>query len=218
MRAITMMLASHASPFDDSEAGDYQLIEIPSDRVDEEMRIAGASSGIPDTLQGLWWMDGNPLPDEVISFGASTWSAAEQATRIRVYGQRIWSWHGNILGRLLYHMARMSRLVYELHFDPDLTLGTITPNISVLGARFRVPESLLRLTLRRKGDGLWLRESRFFGVFHHVYHLRRIVGGDGARLDTFAAYVESAPARSFLAVRLMAGHGQPEVESRAMRS
>jgi hypothetical protein len=60
----------------DSEAGvsaGFELIEIRSEQVDQEMIIAGESSGIPEVLQGLWWMDGNPLPDEVISLGGSTW-------------------------------------------------------------------------------------------------------------------------------------------------
>lgn len=196
-----MMVAIHALPFADEMHADYDLIEIPSDRVDEEMLIAGGSSGIPDALQGLWWMDGNPLPDEVISLGASTWNPDEQTTRIVVYGERIWSWHANIPGRMLYRMARRSRLVYELQLDQDPTHGTITPIIDILGARVRVPRWLVALTMERVRDGLWLRKSRFFGLIPHVYHLRRIVSGDGSRLDTYAAYVESAPPRSFLAVR-----------------
>ena len=196
-----MMHAPHTPAFDGRAHTDYTLIEILSDQVDEEMLIASESSGIPDALEGLWWMDGNPLPDEVISFGASRWNSDERATRIVVYGERIWSWHGNLAGRLLYRRTRRVRLVYEFRFDPDMTHGTIVPIITFLGIRVRIPGALTRLTMERVRDGLWLRKSLFFGLIPHIYHLRRIVSGAGSRLDTYAAYVKAAPPRSFLAIR-----------------
>lgn len=179
----------------------YELIEVSSDTINREMRIAGPMSGIPEVLQGLWWMDGNPLPDEVISLGRSIWNQDTRSTGIEVYGERIWSWHASIWGRSAYALAYRSRLVYELAFDEKLCVGTITPVMRVLGRRVRVPESLVRLTMHLEYDGVWRRESRLFGLFHHAYRLRRIVRGDGAREEAFADYVRSAPARSLLAVR-----------------
>ncbi|WP_437581389.1 hypothetical protein [Sorangium sp. So ce887] len=183
------------------EGSEYELIEISSDQVDREMLLAGPSSGIPEALQGLFWMDGNPLPDEVISLGGSTWDAGTSTTRIHVYGERIWSWHANLRGRGLYALVRAARLVYELRLNADLTFGAIVPFVCLAGRRVRIPEPLARFTMRRVSDGHWLRESRFFGLFHHVYDLRRIVRGDGSRTDAFAAYATLAPARSALAVR-----------------
>jgi hypothetical protein len=184
-----------------SRAGGYELIEVPSDQVDTEMLVAGGASGFPGVLQGLWWMDGNPLPDELMSLGGSTWNAETRTTRIRVYGERVWSWHGNLLGRGLYALARLSRLDYELRLDDDLSSGVITPIVSVLGKQVRVPGRVARLTLRFVRDGHWIRESCFFGLFYHVYDLRRVVRGDRARLPAFAEYLRSAPPRSYLAVR-----------------
>ncbi|WP_437321563.1 hypothetical protein [Sorangium sp. So ce385] len=184
-----------------TEGSAYELIEIPSDRVDREMLVAGPSSGIPEALQGLFWMDGNPLPDEVVSLGGSVWDAETSTTRIHVYGERVWSWHADLRGRGLYALVRAARLVYELRLDAERTFGEIVPFVSLAGRRVRVPEQLARLTMRRVSDGHWLRESWFFGVFHHVYDLRRIVCGDGSRTDAFAAYASSAPARSALAAR-----------------
>lgn len=198
MEAFTRVLSSSMLM---SKAGDYELIEVPSDEVDREMLVAGGSSGFPGLLQGLWWMDGNPLPDELLSLGGSTWNPETRTTRIQVYGERVWSWHGNLLGRGLYALTYLSRLDYELRFDDDLSTGTITPIIRVFGSEVRIPERVAKLTLRLVRDGHWLRESCFFGLFYHVYDLRRIVRGDRSRLDAFTAYAKSAPARTYLAVR-----------------
>jgi hypothetical protein len=197
MGAIAEGHASSALTFEDG----YQLIEIRSDQVDREMFIAGEASGIPAVLQGLWWMDGNPLPDQVISLGASRWDPETCTTRIHVYGERIWSWDGNVLGRSLYAFVRAVSLVYELRFNQDLTSGTILPIVRLGGKQVRIPGALTKFTMRFVHEGLWLRESWFFGVFYHRYDLRRIVRSDGSRMDAFAEYARAAPARSYLAVR-----------------
>ncbi|MGK3983587.1 hypothetical protein WME99_11165 [Sorangium sp. So ce136] len=196
-----MDLAAVTMPFEASVGSDYELVEVRSDQVDREMLLASESSGIPEALQGLFWMDGNPLPDEVISLGRSTWHRETSTTRIHVYDERIWSWHADLQGRGLYALARATRLVYELRFNADLTFGDIVPFVSLAGKRVRVPEQLTRFTMRRVSEDHWLRDSWFVGLFHHVYDLRRIVRGDGSRTDAFSTYARSAPPLSALAVR-----------------
>ena len=61
-------------------------------QIDEYVPIADARTGLPESLQGIFWMDGNPLPDKVVSFAASTWDAENRRTSIKVYGEGIWSW------------------------------------------------------------------------------------------------------------------------------
>ncbi|WP_437627691.1 hypothetical protein [Sorangium sp. So ce1151] len=59
-----MRFAAVTMPFEASVGSDYELVEVRSDQVDREMLLAGESSGIPEALQGLFLMDGNP-PDQV---------------------------------------------------------------------------------------------------------------------------------------------------------
>ena len=65
---------------------------------------------IPTNLQGLFYMEGNPAPDDIASFGGSDWafndydgvSDASVDAEISVYGNRVWSWHDNAAGRATY--------------------------------------------------------------------------------------------------------------------
>jgi hypothetical protein len=36
-----------------------------------DLHVKGAGPTVPASLRGLWWMDGNPLPEVVLSFAES---------------------------------------------------------------------------------------------------------------------------------------------------
>lgn len=180
----------------------YQLVAFASEDADQVMTIGDGSTGIPPALQGLWWMDGNPLADKLVSFGASPWSPDTGQTSIVVYGEAIWSWHGDLEGRALYASVRAADLVYEVDYDEDLTFATITPTVKVGPVRVRVPASIVRFTATRISDDLWLRHSYLHGRLVHTYAFRRVVRGDGTREPAYDAYVAAAPPTSFIAERV----------------
>jgi len=114
-----------------------ELFAISKEEVDKEMLAATADLGIPPTLRGIFWMEGNPAPDELASFGGSAWtfkdfdgfSDASVDAEIAVYGNRVWSWHDTKLGRATYQKAAMSKLTYKFHCDEavvhcDITIST----------------------------------------------------------------------------------------------
>jgi len=180
----------------------YRLVELDSVDADQALLRADDSTGTPPFLQGLWWMDGNPLPDKVISFARSPWDAATRTTHIDVYDEGIWSWHASLDGRALYEWVRTFELVYELTYDETLSFVTIIPTVKVAGHRVAVPESVVKFTAERVDDDLWLRRSYLNGRLEHTYSLRRIVRADGERLPTYDDYVAAAPARSVVAERV----------------
>lgn len=183
----------------DRDYGGYVLDEVSSEAIDTRIPPADGSKGLPERLQGLWWMDGNPLPDEIVSFANSEWNARERKTSIAVFDEDIWSWHGSEQGRALYDFVRKFELVYELSFDEGLNLGEITPVVRIQGREFRVPKALVRFTARYAGDGHFIRESYFFGQLAHTYDFRRVVKADGTREKDYDAYVEQAPDTSLVA-------------------
>jgi hypothetical protein len=180
----------------------YRLVPFASEDADQAMIVGDGSTGIPPALQGLWWMDGNPLADKIVSFGASPWNDETHQTSIVVYGEGIWSWHGDLEGRALYASVRASELVYELTYDADLTFAEIVPIVKVGPARLRVPQSLVRFTASRISDELWLRHSYLHGRLVHTYAFRRIVRGDGSREPAYDEYVAAAPPTSLIAERI----------------
>jgi hypothetical protein len=180
----------------------YRLEAFDSVDVDRHVVIGDDSTGLPEELHGLWWMHGNPLPDKVLTFGGSPWNAEQRTTRIVVYDEGVWTWHGDLAGTALYAWVRHFELVYELSYDEDVAFAVIVPTVRIGGVRVRVPESVVKLTAQRLSDGLWLRLSYLGGHLVHAYALRRIVTGDGQRESAYDEYVAAAPPLSLVAERV----------------
>lgn len=166
-----------------------ELEAIESGQIDEALPATPVEgSGVPEAIQGLWWMRGNPVADEVMSFGGSVWDAENRRTYVCVYGAGIWSWHDNLLGRQGYGFASDRRLTYEVQFNDDLTSAEIVPIITVLGRQVRVPNWVARFSMRRESDDIWVRESTAGPIPLGDYTFTRIVSPDGSRLPVFDEY------------------------------
>jgi hypothetical protein len=179
----------------------FTLVSVPTAEIDKFMVIADESSPIPAKLQGLWWMDGNPFPDDLVSFGRSLWDPINRRIYIRVYDEAIWTWHDNIAGRITYRGARLNGLVYEVQLSNGDQFAMITPIIQIGLKHYRLPKALTYFTARYIQDGLWLRESWVFGVKANTYNLRRIVRADGTREEAFAEYLKVALPSTLIARR-----------------
>ena len=197
------LIRTHAEALDPPKPRSrYRLRSFASEQVDRAAKIGRPEGGTPALLSGLWWMDGNPLPDEVLSFADAPWDGARRQTRIVVYDQGVWTWHASLPGRALYRAVQGVRLVYELHFDDALSFVEIKPLVELGKVRVAIPDWLVRLTAKRVEDGIWLRYSYALRVHVHTYALRRIVRADGTREPAFADYVAQAPARGLVAERV----------------
>ena len=64
------------------------LLALASAEVDAVMPIAGSEG--PEVMRGLWWMDGNPLPDEVMSFHSARWDPSTRCIHVAV-GENTWT-------------------------------------------------------------------------------------------------------------------------------
>eukprot|EP00939_MAST-03C_sp_MAST-3C-sp1_P004344 g4344.t1 len=195
-----------------------ELFVVSKHEIDKEMLPAAVDSGIPLSLQGLFWMEGNPAPDDIASFGGSTWAfndfdgvdEASVDAEISVYGNRVWSWHDNKLGRATYKKAAMSKLTYNFHCNEavDHCLITISTKRRFMGGVGKILSGVADFTMDRctdemiRGDGdpiegmercrdapsstgvVWIRKSKIFGGIlpEHQYLLRQIVDGAGARV------------------------------------
>lgn len=128
-------------------------------------------------------MSGNPLPDGVMTFAGGEWGE-NRTYRIKVYETNQWSWHWDMFGRFLYSQSEKRRLVYEARFDESYTYADVVPyaTMPVLG-RCRVSPKLCCFTLRKREEGVWVRESWFFGVRMWDYLLVRVVDGEGRKVE-----------------------------------
>jgi hypothetical protein len=187
----------------------YRFLSVPHVDIDQYLTPATEEMGIPKNLQGLFWMDGNPLADEVVSFASAHFIPIEENGQIQgyeawipVYDEGIWSWHDTLQGRLAYAGVRRSNLIYHVVFNPDFTTGRIIPVAKVLpvpaAPGLEIPQSMLvdfDMTLVNPDE--FRRDSRLLGL-PHMYRFRRIVDGEGRRLAAYDDYVASIKARGLV--------------------
>ena len=142
---------------------------------------------LPGVLEGIFFMDGNVLPDYCITMQSSEWNADNLTLLLRVYDPVIWSFHSSTAGRMLLEFVKFSRITYLFRFsDATLQHGQITP--IVFG--WYVPQWLVDFLIDRdpntpSGD-IWHRRNSFFGRLpDSAYTLRRVVDKDGNHTSAF---------------------------------
>jgi hypothetical protein len=178
--------------------GPYELTSAPHTEIDQFLTVGSEATGTPENLQGLWWMDGNPLADEVVSFASAQYEKTYEdgefigwTVTIPVYDEGIWSWHDTGMGRLLYNLVRHKQLTYVGLFNKDFTFGQISPVIKVFPGLpdVKIPQSMLvDFTMTQVAQDEWRRDSVLLGA-PSSYRFRRIVDGSGQRLPAWDEYV-----------------------------
>ena len=156
---------------------------------------------LPEILQGVFFMDGNPLPDDFIKFDGVTWDKTNKILSLPVFGPLQWTFANSISGRLLLYSAKLTNTTYEIDFDDSLQSAQITPIILGLRApRWLVDFSLVQVESSTNGS-IWDRKNLWLGgLFDNFgYTLRKILDKDGQPTSEFAG-VQSKIPQEFLVV------------------
>ncbi|MFW7379988.1 MAG: hypothetical protein ACOH5I_14335 [Oligoflexus sp.] len=212
---IVILLASmlFSAPLTAGIFNEYKMLSFPHEEVDSYLQIGNFLTGTPENLQGLWWMDGNPLADEVISFAGAKFDPIVEngeligyGANIPVFDEGIWTWHDTLAGRFLYSLIQGAQVRYLAVFNPDFTYGEVVPYLQPLKPLpgFEIPSSMLvNFTMTQVDANEWSRDSVLLGQASS-YRFRRIVEGDGTRLpawDEFVAAINSrGPASALMPV------------------
>ena len=64
---------------------------------------------LPEVLQGIFFMDGNVLPDDCLTMYSSDWNAEQLTLLLRVFDHVIWTFYSSIAGRMLLYLVKFSR-------------------------------------------------------------------------------------------------------------
>ncbi|KAJ3311452.1 hypothetical protein HDV04_004054 [Boothiomyces sp. JEL0838] len=176
--------------YNNQDCRDFTLYQVPTDQIENHI-IIGDETNVPAGLSdfhGVWYMNGNPLADECLSF-AKTVANADGTWTARVYDENIWSWDPNFDGKVLYDAVRTFALTYvlkkvtndKIHVTPTI----FTPNY-LLGQKVSIGDMLAEFEIVRTADpNLWLRPSSFFGHYVGSYNFTRIVYGNGTRTERY---------------------------------
>ncbi|MEB3190372.1 MAG: hypothetical protein VKL42_08525 [Snowella sp.] len=157
---------------------------------------------LPAILQGVFFMDGNGLPDDCLTFYNAQWEPEYSRLLLQVFAPQQWTFHASIQGKLLLYFVKLTRLTYLIRFDDhSLQRAEITPILLGLS----VPTWLIKFILYRdtnspNGD-IWYRENIILTKLDGGgYTLRKVVDGQGQKTDAFAAMLSKVGPRCYVIV------------------
>ena len=132
---------------------------------------------LPEVLKGIFFMDGNGLPDYCLTMQTAEWNPDNLTLLLRVFDPIIWSFHASPAGRMLIYLVNFARVTYLFRFsDETLQQAHITPILF----GWQVPQWMVDFLFDRdpntpNGD-IWYRKNSFFGgSADSGYILRRVV-------------------------------------------
>lgn len=173
---------------------------FPKNEIGKYQRAGTAATGTPEPLRGIWWMDGNPLGDETISFADMDFS--QDNPLFSTFAPNNFSYHSGKApgpgetkgdkwyeeGVKLFADGTHGAVVYEFNFKggkkSDYKYAEIKPIVTfkLLGfeLRVRIQPGLLKFTLENVDQDTFLRNNYLLGVQSKVpekagYTLRRIL-------------------------------------------
>ena len=147
----------------------------------------GKGTDLPDVLKGIYFMDGNKLPDDCFTMNAQ-WDSDSLTLFMGVFDPLQWTFHPSISGRLLLKLVQLFKVVYEIRFQDD-TFRRADAIPTALG--IRLPLWIVAFEMNQTEDSIdgstW--DRRNVGLFRSIplggYILRKIVDRDGQKLPTF---------------------------------
>ncbi|KAJ3112531.1 hypothetical protein HDU96_004471 [Phlyctochytrium bullatum] len=173
----------------------FELYRVNTDEVEKFITIGTKDNidpRVPDYLHGVFYMKGNPLPDEVLSLAGGVYDEKEKAYFLKVYDENIWSWDDNREGRLLYDAVRTFGLIYkatwdhsqprpvvfvEPVFNPPFWLGNGEITIKPFFANFTI--------IPTADPNYFIRRSSFLQQSVSDYEFMKIVYPNGTRTEKY---------------------------------
>lgn len=168
---------------------------FPRERVAEFQTPGSDLTGTPRELQGIWWMDGNPLADETISFAAVDFT--QEKPLFPVFGQNNFSFHAGAYGTGdfpqgdsdykagagLFKLASAFAAVYEFNwtgtdgskYNSARIIPTIRVKVGPIERWLRVSPRILEFTMTKKSEHYYTRDNFVFGKQGNGYDFRRIL-------------------------------------------
>lgn len=171
-----------------------ELVEFPFSEIGRVLLAEEGSTGLPSPMHGVFFMDGNPLPDDCFTFHRLRFDHQRWTLALPVHGHLQWTFHPTWKGRALALLVSLTRMQYIFQFsDETLTHAVITPVFFGV----RVPTWLIEFTLDRTpgntDSSSWERRNRaLFGRFSFGgYTARRVIEGDGRATEAFEPMLAS---------------------------
>ena len=143
---------------------------------------------LPSVLQGVFFMDGNPLPDTCITMYNLEWDTQNRTLVLPIFAPLQWTFHNSIAGWILLRSIQLLKATYKIQFeDETLQEAQIIPVF--LG--IPISKSIVTCTMSQDKNSLngdiWYRKNVWFGGLSRVgeYTLRKVVDKDSRYTPAF---------------------------------
>ncbi len=150
--------------------------------------VSTQPTNLPSVLKGVFFMDGNIMPDDCITMYNQEWDDTKNCLTLPVTGPIQWTFHSNLLGWVLLLGARISGFRYKIQFeDSTLQKAQITPiTFGIPVPRWLVDATMCQAEGINNGDR-WDRKNVWFGGLPRIgeYTLRRVVDENGQYTPAF---------------------------------
>jgi hypothetical protein len=176
------------------------------------------AAGFPEEFQGVWWMNGNPMPDVLVSFGNAEWNNDTQNVSLPIYAPLNWSWTGSpyILegqgsekpnyfprgaGLFLHRAVSILGVRYNFNASEYQTSGSTQIFPSFLNklqgtlaklATFKFQVTQTKTSADEETKNIIERDSSMLGRALNDYSFTRIIDKNGQPIpENFFSYLES---------------------------
>ncbi len=149
----------------------------------------GQGTDLPEVLQGIYFMDGNKLPEDCLTLSAcASWNPETLTLSMRPSDPLQWTFESSNDGRRLLQRLKSQRIVLNIRFqDNTFTKADVIPSIYGI----QVPPWIFVLEMNQTEESvdgmIWDRGNR--GFFRLIplggYILRKIVDKNGQKTPAF---------------------------------
>ena len=159
-----------------------------------EKFIPFTNTKIPKVLRGIWWMDGNPVPEVVVTTHSGSYTHETKTFSMYYSDDGAYSWLPNSGGSwgmwTHYTLGHTMSIVFG-DSDPDhMKPGDGVS--AVLATKLFSYEALVKAPTTFIENGLWKRETGKSWAErdqYHCYNMRRIVDEHGRKLPVYDYFV-----------------------------
>ncbi len=153
-------------------------------------------TNLPSILKGIFFMDGNVLPDTCITMYNVEWDDTTHTLYLPVFGPVQWTFHNSFSGWLLLRLAALAKFTYKIQFnDETLQVGQITPfALGIEIPKWVFDATMIQQESPQKGD-IWLRKTTLLNGIagNGDYTLRKVVDENGSYTPAFSVMLTKAP-------------------------
>lgn len=153
-------------------------------------------TNLPSVLKGVFFMDGNPLPDTCITMYNLEWDTQNRTLLLPVFAPLQWTFHNSIAGWILLHLVQLFEVIYKIQFeDETLQQAQIIPILLGIPISKSIVNFTMFLDKNSLNGDIWYRKNVWLGGLSRAgeYTLRRVVDADGRYTPAFNNMLPRVP-------------------------